>query len=254
MRHLRSIGYNDSIFSMRLIYKDVRFASDGYLLSATVIRPPGNKICPAVLFIHGGGLSIQDRHTPWLKYLARRGFVTLSFHSRGVDKSEGSFEDATLANRLRDAECALRFLEGIPKADVKNINIVASSMGAHVACRLIEKYPHIHKVLLQSAAAYNINAENKKLNHEFTSVIRKKNSWMGSPAFDALRKFRGKIMMVYGDRDTVIPEGVKKIYSSIVGEKGYVILEGSHRLLSPQNDAEKKIRDELFRLSSFFFG
>lgn len=237
---------------MSVIYKKIEFLSDDRLLKGTLTTPT-IKFRHIVLFIHGGGRQIRDRYHLWQTHLAEHGLPSLAFYCRGVEESQGGFSEGSLNNRLRDTEKALDFLHKNYGIEKNHVAVIASSMGGHVACRLVEKYPAIPVLVLQSAAAYAGEAEDKPLDNVFTKIIRKENSWFGSPAFDALSGYKGAVFITYGEHDHIIPDGVKNKYRSLV-KKGYfyIIPQGGHTLLTPKSKDETDARDVLFQTSLEF--
>lgn len=234
--------------------EDVSFVSNGNKLVGQLCYPSGVQNYPGILYLHGGGRSHKGRYDDWQEYLAIFGYASLSFNFRGVLPSEGDFEDGTLSHRLDDASAALEFLES-RVADKSRIGLVGSSMGAHVACRLVEKYPNIKVLILQSAAAYSKEAEDLPLNEKFTEVIRREHSWRDPAAFESIINYKGHIMVIYGENDDVIPNGVKEMYKAAVksGEDYIVLKNAFHRLLSPQTEEAVRARQELYDESLKFF-
>ncbi len=231
----------------------VTFPSDNLKISGNLVLPDGNKPFPAVLFLHGGGRVLSGRFAPWQQSLAGYGFASLFFSFRGCEKSEGIFEDGTLENRLRDASSAYRFLLSDKLINPHALFIAGASMGGHVASKLATIFPETKGLLLYSAAAYGKPAENLPLNEKFTGEIRKTESWKNSPAFSALSRYPGKIHVVYGSLDRVIPIGVKEMYKKL-SHNHYTEIDGAtHTILIVKTVQEKRCRDELFRISGEFF-
>jgi hypothetical protein len=238
---------------MNINHQRISFFSDGNKLVGDLYFPPNVKKSPAVLFLHGGKNLINNRFEEWQKILCAAGFVSLSFHFRGVGKSEGKFEDGSLKNRLKDSLNALTFLRSQSIINIDKIAVEGSSMGGHIAARLIQKNPTIKVLILQSAAAYGTQTENKKLNNNFTKEISKKNNWFNSPVFSILKTYCGKVLIIYGERDEVIPSGVMKGYKESIKNGEYIIIKsGGHALLRPKNREEIKARSELFEQSRRF--
>lgn len=238
---------------MNVIHKEISFFSDGNKLVGHLYFPSNLKRFPAVLFLHGGKSLVNNRFEEWQKFLCAVGYVSLSFHFRGTGESEGRFEDGSLKNRLKDSLNALIFLKSLPIINGDKIALEGSSMGAHVAVRLIQKIPTIKVLILQSPAAYAVPAENKKLDNRFTAEIIKKNSWFNSPVFSILKVYRGKVLVIYGEQDKVIPSGVMKKYRESIKNGNFIIIKvGGHALLRPENREETKVRSELFEQSLGF--
>jgi len=224
------------------------FLSEGLKLEGFLYSPKPKNAYFGVLFIHGGDNYLDNRYGLWQKYLAERGFSSFSYHSRGVGGSEGKWEEGTLANRLTDAQNALNFFAESGKVDENNLTIIGSSMGAHVACRLSETIIPISVLILQSAAAYALEAENIPFGPQFSQLIRTENSFQNSPAFTAFAKFKRAKGVVYGSEDKVISKEIQKRYQSLLEEEDLneLIPGGKHALLKPETVMDEQCRKTLF--------
>lgn len=216
---------------------DIYFTSDNLKLFGRLCLPKTYKV--GVVFLHGGGQSNALRYEFLQSEFEKNGIASLAFDFQGCGKSEGNFEDSSLKNREIDAKNAINYFVEKTKLNINQIYIWGSSMGGHVACKLTQEF-NFKGIILQSAAAYSLESENVKLNEEFTKLITKENNWINSPAFDALKQFKNKKLIIYGGHDSVIPDGVKEKYKSSVGkyDKYVEIKNGSHTLLNPQNKLE----------------
>lgn len=195
-----------------------------------------NKV--GALILHGGGKAAKERFRELQEYLSNHGFTSLAFDFRGVGESQGTFEDGSLINRLKDAEAAFDEF----KKYTKKIVVIGCSMGGHIAARLTVTRDVSGLILLYSAA-YSQEAEDKPLNEEFTKILRKEDSWQNSPAFSAVKNYKGNVLVMYGENDTVIPKEVQNTYKETTKDKGrFVILpHASHLFLSPDTlDQESK--------------
>ena len=83
---------------------------DDVWLAGTLTAPSDDKPHPAVLLIAGSGPNQRDSwfagHRPFkvlADYLTRRGYVVLRTDKRGVYKSSGDFQNATIADFVRDS-------------------------------------------------------------------------------------------------------------------------------------------------------
>jgi len=239
---------------MQIETKAVKFLSDGRTLSGSLVYPLPQNGYFGLLCLHGGSLTSDNRFREMQEYLAKNGYSSFHFHVRGIGLSEGKSEEATLNNRVLDAQSALRFFRESGVVDPDHIAVAGGSMGAHVAVRLAEKEKKIKILLLHSPAAYAAQAEDKPLNQEFTRIITQPDSWVDSPVWSILGKYSGLVQVVYGTLDREIPPGVKDRYKKAVGKIGrYLEVEnGKHKLLVPMNSAEEKARDELFAASLSF--
>jgi hypothetical protein len=212
----------------------VRFPSGDVEIAGRVgLLGDGDKLHPGVVFLHGGGESSKERFLPLQQYLCGREIASIAIDFRGVGASGGQFSDGSLANRFLDANAACNFFLKSVGADSGKLLLVAASMGAEVALALTEVRNDIKALILISPAAYPRSAYSMGLGKEFQKAIRKKDSWLDSLSFGRLASFVGPVMVVYGENDVVIPEGVKTIYkNSLKSTDQYeVIAGGSHLLL-----------------------
>lgn len=235
--------------------ENINFKSSGLKLFGVLAY---KKVCrQGVIFLHGGGQSSSKRFEFLQKYFLELNIASLAIDFRGCGLSEGNFKDGSLSNRIIDAGEAIHFFQKKTGMDLPQIYIWGSSMGGHVACRISAKFPGVKGLILQSPAAYGREAENVELGEEFTLTIRKPGGWSDSAAFTDLNLFQGEILVVYGKHDIDIPGGVKNRYIKIAerrGGKSVTLGNGAHRLLSPQNDAEKGALQELAQITAGFIG
>lgn len=237
---------------MSFSFQEVDFKSDGNLLkgyfyfSQTIINPSG------VLFLHGSGVTVgASVFKRWQEYLATKGISTFAFDTRGVGKSSGEFKEASLNNRTKDALAAWEFFMSKRQSNLQKIYLVAISMGAHVAARLVEKLPDIKGVILSGAGAYSSEAEDKNLDSSFTEVIRKKESFLNSPAFSLYENANKPMLIVYGDKEEVIPQSLQRKYQSL--NKDFVILPNSnHQSIRGVSEEDKNFCQNLFNISYNF--
>lgn len=113
---------------------------DNVWLSGTLTLPAGNEKHPAIMLIAGSGPNQRDSyfggHRPFAvmaDYLTRQGYIVLRSDKRGVYKSSGSFQAATLADLVRDTEAAVTFLKAHPRVDANNIILIGHSEGSLVS-------------------------------------------------------------------------------------------------------------------------
>lgn len=234
------------------MFQKISFPSNHNKISGVLSLP--DKYTTGVVFLHGGGKANLKRYEYLQKVFHKKGIASLVFDFMGCGESEGKFEDGSLNQRIRSAHGATNFFLKRTNLTTKDIYLWGSSMGAHVACRLLEDL-QVKGVILQSAAAYNKEAESKKFNEEFTSAIQKPITWEKSPAFKALETFNGKILVVYGENDSLIPTGVRDKYKQIANNnngKFVVLKNGVHTLLRPSCPEEREALIKLGKVSSAY--
>lgn len=233
----------------------INFRSSGLKLFGVLAY---KKTCrEGIIFLHGGGQSSSKRFEFLQNYFLDWDISSLAIDFRGCGLSEGNFKNGSLANRIIDTGEAIHFFQKKTGLDLSQMYIWGSSMGGHVACRISAKFQRIKGLILQSPAAYGREAENMEFGEEFTLIIRKPGGWSDSDAFSDLNLFKGRILVAYGEYDIDIPDGVKNRYKEIAENRGgkVIIIEGgAHRLLSPQNDIEKKALQKLVQTTAELIG
>lgn len=221
--------------------QEIIFLSSGNKLVGTLyVAKQG---APGVLFVSGGGLDPHNAYWVWQAALAKEGFNSLTFDFPGVGDSQGRIEDNSLQSRLEDSRVALRELEKVSS----KIALAGRSMGGPVAIRLAsEIYPYA--MILTAPAAYSASAWDKKFTTEFPAVIRREGSWQDSPSFNELENYAGKLLVVYGEQDEVIPAPIHTRYRDIATRIGrFVDLPCvGHRYLRQKDSIGRAAQRALF--------
>ncbi|WP_353681926.1 alpha/beta fold hydrolase [Thiomonas sp. 13-64-67] len=183
--------------------------SDDRRLHATAIENVAGRGDPYVLFLHGGGISTTSEGVRYLRLaLANAGVVSVAFDFFGLGKSGGILEDSSLQRRREETLSVVESLRPRrPRA------IVATSMAGHTACRLLEDL-NTEALVLFCPAAYDASAETARFGSEFRRVIRSTQDFSRSPAFAALSRYWGRLLVFYGTDDVVIPHEVQERYIS----------------------------------------
>lgn len=176
-------------------------------LHGTTTHSPSHS-APRTLALHGGGASSRLGYQPLLDFLARQGHSCVAFDFAGQGESTGRMADSGLRDRAQQALAVVDFL-GMPRP----VSLIASSMGGHIACSLIEALAP-PALVLYCPAAYEPAALEVPFGPGFQQVIRATSDFAASPAFDALEHFEGRLLLVLGAEDAVIPRQVEAEYCS----------------------------------------
>lgn len=228
--------------------KKLKFSSDNLNLAGTLVCP-SEQVTPGVLFVHGASENGLGRVTfsNWQKLLAGNNISSFAFDARGVGDSEpqDGFYQSTLANRLKDTEAAYKYFIENTNVDPGRIAIVGNSMGGHIVAKFAGSHPELRAVILKNCAAYSGEAEDKLMkksgekSSEFSNVIRTPNSWKNSPAFEALAKFKGAVMVVHSELDKVITKDVQDYWiNSVTGQLEYMELKNVGHLYMNREDVD----------------
>lgn len=176
-------------------------------LHGTTTHSPSHS-APRTLALHGGGASSRLGYQPLLDWLAEHGHASVAFDFAGQGESTGRMADSGLRDRAQQALAVVDFL-GMRRP----VSLIASSMGAHIACSLIEALAP-PALVLYCPAAYEAAALDVPFGPAFQQVIRATSDFASSPAFDALERFEGRLLLVLGAEDAVIPRQVEEEYCS----------------------------------------
>ena len=179
---------------------------------------------PHMLALHGGGVSTHLGAQWLMAALAAQGWPGAGFDFVG--------HGACLCDAVVEARSFQRAVaEALPIAAPRVL--VASSMGGHIACRLIEPLQP-RALILFCPAAYEAAAESQPFGPAFQRTLRATTDFDASPAFTALDRFDGRLLLVLGSEDAVIPPAVVAAYRrrARAAERVEVLmLEGAGHLL-----------------------
>jgi uncharacterized protein len=166
------------------------------------------------LVLHGAGEPGRTRVRFIREYFFGNGISSCAFDFIGHGETGGDIKQTSLHERTRQA-CRI-----IDAQNVKQpLNIVAASMGAYTAVSLLKHYD-VDGMIFLVPAMYAAAANRVPFGRGFTEIIRESNSWSRSDAWGLLSGYTGRLFVVDGEKDTVIPVGViEKICESAVSAK-----------------------------------
>lgn len=114
---------------------DVRFANGEVELSGLLLSPLSAGPHPAVVFIHGSGVS--DRDILWYSqmgdHLARNGITVLLPDKRGCGRSKGRWETSSFDDYAGDALAAVSYLREHEPVRPDAVGLIGMSQGGWVA-------------------------------------------------------------------------------------------------------------------------
>lgn len=227
-----------------MIRRDVQFSSGEEQLAGRLFSPSISPSEAGILFLHGAGQATKERAEPIIEKLYEIGCISsFTFDFSGHGKSSGTLEASSLRKRILEARSALS-ASGFRQP----ISVCASSMGGHVALELLQ-YVNVQSLILFYPAVYATDAMDLPFgNPLFSETIRREKSWLDSNAFTYLRGFTGNILVVAGEKDTVIPKEVIDLIisnSSSANHKRLIVLEDAPHLLLPTLYERKEIFNDI---------
>ena len=188
--------------------------------SVEVFSTKKNKILNS-LILHGAGKAHSGRYEKLRLKLAENGFGKIIFDYPGHGQSSHNIGDSSLQIRTQVAQF---FLDELPSSD---LTIFSFSMSGHVTLELLKKNLNsIQNLILFCPAIYSKEAFEINFGPEFSQVIRQPESWKNHDLKTPLENFQGKLLIVIGENDEVIPrEVVQTIYDLAVNTSKKEILE-----------------------------
>lgn len=124
------------------IEQEVKYknSNDNVWLSGTLTLPRDTNKHPAVMLVAGSGPNHRDSYHAGHRtfkvladHLAKLGYIVLRSDKRGVYKSSGSYQDATLNDLILDAKAAIQYLKSHERVDPNNIILIGHSEGSLVS-------------------------------------------------------------------------------------------------------------------------
>lgn len=183
-----------------------------------------------VLILHGAGRADQEKSLSLAKMLADKGYAVTTFDFLSHGRSTGKLSDLNLIKRLEQAETVIKHFQLN-----QDLIVIGFSMSGQTSIDLIET-GLVKSLILFAPAVYAKQARNANFGEEseFTRIIRQKDSWMNSDAWEKLRSFKGKCLIFQAEHDTVIPKHVPGLihsHAEFAQKKQLVtILGADHRL------------------------
>ncbi len=185
---------------------------------------------PQVLILHGAGNAHRADFGLFREELLVHGISSAAFDFVGHGETGDELKSSSLISRTQQA-CSV--------VDSLNIqqpfSVIAASMGAYTAVKLLEYY-QIRSLILLVPAMYDSMAYTVPFNKGFTEIIRQPESWDRSDAWQILSEYKGRLFIIAAENDEVIPHGViKRIYNSAVTAEErrlFVAPRASHRVLT----------------------
>ena len=224
------------------VTETVSIEANGRTIPAIVTLPAGEGPFPAVVFNHGHGGS-KDENTGFggiAEALAEAGIASIRMDFPGCGDSTKPFTENTLSNMIADSNAAKDYLVANYPVDADKLGILGYSMGGRLASMIIgeEDCPYQAAVLLAgavgdgeelangmakdgSAADYKEAIEIAEKEGKYTTtnqygtVLDFSADWfkdaVASKPLENAANFTKPVLVIYGDKDTVVPAEVNKL-------------------------------------------
>lgn len=192
----------------------ITFLSEGQKMEGTIIMPDKmeGKI-PAVIFFHGM-TSSEKNYIPIAEKLAEHGICGMTLSIRGHGNSEGEFDKLTINDAVQDGLSAYDFLTKYNFVDKNRIGLCGSSVGAAIVS-MVSEQRKVKSLVLRVPATYPeqmMNMTYKQIMLEEDKFFKKVNNVKDTPALKAISQFKGSLLVVISEKDTIIPNWIPKEY------------------------------------------
>lgn len=186
---------------MTMTIMPFKFKTEQETLAANLINL-NNNTPPKFVFLHGGGAGTKERVQHIAEPVLQSGRNILTFDFSGHGESTGDLKKSSLEKRVYEASSVID-----QYASREPLIICGASMGGYIAIKLLD----LHKVdtlILFCPAVYNKEAYSVRFDSGFTDIIRRPNSWTDTDIIPTLNAFTGRLLIIIGEADEVIPSGV----------------------------------------------
>lgn len=213
---------------------DVTVMNGARAVPATVVVPDGAGPFPAVVLNHGHGGGRQEGggFGKLAKALADAGIMTIRMDFAGSGDSKESFTEGYLSNMISDSNASLAYMLANFPADKDKLGILGYSMGGRIALTIAQASDNPYKAvgLLAPSAdpgkglllflagseekyeALYAEASTDKGYADYTTIYGQQQklskTWfdelLASSPLDGIAAYKGPMLVVTGDKDTVI--------------------------------------------------
>lgn len=234
----------------------VSIEANGRLIPAVVTLPEGEGPFPAVVLNHGHGGS-KDENVGFIGVadaLAEAGIASIRMDFPGCGESTESFKLNTLTNMEADSDAAKDYLVANYPVDGERLGILGYSMGGLIAAEITEREDNPYKaVALLAGALVKIEelapnlfgdiAVYDALRSEamengyatFTNIYEttldlSKEWFLDLEASDGIKSisgYEGDVLIVYGDKDTMVPDYMNQAIIDVLEDAEVVVVPGA---------------------------
>ena len=215
--------------------EEVTVTNGARAVPATVVLPDGDGPFPAVVMNHGHGGGRQEGggFERLAKALADAGIATIRMDFPGTGDSKEPFTEGTLSNMVSDSNASLAYLLANYPVDANRLGILGYSQGGRVALTIAQAADNPYKAVgllapsanwgkelalffAGSEAEYDrlyAEASSDKGYADYTTQYGQQQqlskAWfdelLESRPLDGIGAYKGAMLVVHGDKDTVIP-------------------------------------------------
>lgn len=143
---------------------DFIIKNDGIEIGGTLTLPEGEIKAPLLIMSSGSGAQDRDSEIFGFKlfsiiaqHLAKNGIPSFRYDDRGVNKSTGSFANATLEDLTSDVEAIISYFEKSEKNSFQNFAVLGHSQGGVIAGKVASENPSVAQLILMGSTAPSLS-------------------------------------------------------------------------------------------------
>lgn len=205
---------------------------------ATIVIPDGEGPFPAVVINHGHGGGRQENGGLGriAKALADQGILSVRMDFPGSGDSKEPFTEGYLSNMISDSNASLAYVLDTYNVDAENLGIFGYSMGGRIALTIGSSSDNPYKAMALLAPSADPGAEMvvgfmggqaeydrlyaeassdkgyAEYHTQWGQIQHLSKTWYdemnASKPLDAISNFSGPMLVLYGDKDDVVPPAI----------------------------------------------
>lgn len=211
---------------------------------------PDDPPAPTVIHVHGNAGNLPG-HEFFSEHLPPAGFNVFLFDYRGYGQSEGSARsrDALIA----DTHAALDTVLARRDVDPARIALYGHSLGGAIACNVAADRMEVAALVLESPFDSWRNAAATAIGGDPPFFLAKWLAWVliadHRRPDDALHRYRGPVLILHGEADTIVPPGHGRRLAARAGDRAELHLYpgGVHNELQATHPRTRKTMIEFLR-------
>ena len=232
---------------------------DGLSIRGTEYRPEGNDL-PIAIVCHGF-MAWQDTVRHYAIMLAEMGYAAYCFDFCGGSvmkkgKSEGATTDMSVLTEVKDLEAVIDYVQNLPYTS-DELLLMGCSQGGFVSALTAASHPELVQKLVLFYPALCIpddaragkmmfakfdpknipgiiNCGPMKLGRRYVTDV------IGIDPYEAIRSYRGEILLLHGTKDKIVNIDYAKRANEIYAANGanirFEIIEGGGHMFSQKYD------------------
>lgn len=216
-------------------------------IPATITLPDGPGPFPFVVMYHGTG---SNRHEAGNGYdllapkLAEAGIASARFDFAGNGDSPVDYKEYTFSSGIADGQDVIAYMRNLEQIDDARLGLLGWSQGGTIAVLAASRQGEAKSVVtwagaLDMASAFgDLQAEAEKngfavLNFEWRTPLNLSLEWfkqaMSTDVAAELANYKGAVLAIAGDRDTVVPPATADTIVAAAGgaDKAKSIIAGA---------------------------